>query len=206
VTAVLHGLTRRVDAAPAQDGKSAPAQVSAGAAGEPELDVRDLAPAQRHETIFASYQDLTPGQGFVLVNDHDPKPLRYQFEAEHAGQFTWDSIEAGPQVWRVRIGRAPGAATARDGQAASSGRLAGPDGSDEEPDLDVRRLAHFQRHDAIFTAYRALQPGAGFVLVNDHDPLPLRYQFEAQYPGEFTWDYLEAGPEAWRVRIGRPGA
>jgi len=49
----------------------------------------------------------------------------------------------------------------------------------------------------------AAAPGRGFVLVNDHDPRPLRYQFEAQYTGEFTWDYLEAGPRVWRVRIGR---
>ena len=210
VTAALHGLARRVGTVPARDGRPArvqePAPVPADAASGPELDVRDLAPAQRHETIFASYEDLAPGQGFVLVNDHDPKPLRYQFEAEQAGQFTWDSIEAGPEVWRVRIGRPPAAAKAGDGQAAPSGGQAGPDDSDEEPDLDVRQLAHWQRHDVIFTAYRTLKPGAGFVLVNDHDPLPLRYQFEANYPGEFTWDYLEAGPKAWRVRIGRPGA
>jgi uncharacterized protein (DUF2249 family) len=77
------------------------------------------------------------------------------------------------------------------------------DGEGEEPDLDVRQLPHGQRHEVIFTAYEALQPGRSFVLVNDHDPLPLRYQFEAQYPAEFTWDYLDAGPASWRVRIGR---
>ncbi|MGH9293306.1 MAG: DUF2249 domain-containing protein [Acidimicrobiales bacterium] len=55
--------------------------------------------------MFAAYGALAPGAGFVLVNDHDPKPLRYQFEAEHAGRFTWDVVEAGPEVWRVRIGR-----------------------------------------------------------------------------------------------------
>ena len=81
-------------------------RMHAAAAGEdPLLDVRDLAPAQRHETIFRAYHDLTPGTGFVLVNDHDPKPLGYQFEAEYAGQFTWDYLESGPEVWRVRIGR-----------------------------------------------------------------------------------------------------
>ena len=53
-----------------------------------------------------AYRDLAPGAGFVLVNDHDPKPLRYQFEAEHAGQFTWQYLDSGPEVWRVRIGRA----------------------------------------------------------------------------------------------------
>ena len=77
------------------------------------------------------------------------------------------------------------------------------DANDEEPDLDVRRVAHFRRHDLIFSAYRALQPGRGFVLVNDHDPKPLRYQFEAQYAGDYSWDYIEAGPQVWRVRVGR---
>lgn len=69
------------------------------------LDVRPEPPAKRHELIFDTYHDLRPGQGFVLVNDHDPKPLRYQFEAEHAGAYTWDYLQQGPEVWRVRIGR-----------------------------------------------------------------------------------------------------
>jgi uncharacterized protein (DUF2249 family) len=94
VTAALHGLARRVDEGAVKPGDDAV------------LDVRDLAPAQRHETIFSTYRELAPGAGFVLVNDHDPRPLRYQFEAEHAGQFTWQSLESGPEVWRVRIGRA----------------------------------------------------------------------------------------------------
>jgi uncharacterized protein (DUF2249 family) len=70
-----------------------------------QLDVRREPPARRHELIFDTYHDLQRGTGFVLVNDHDPKPLRYQFEAEHAGAFTWEYLEQGPEVWRVRIGR-----------------------------------------------------------------------------------------------------
>jgi uncharacterized protein (DUF2249 family) len=70
-----------------------------------QLDVRTEPPARRHELIFDTYDQLEPGAGFVLVNDHDPKPLYYQFAAEHAGQFSWDYLEQGPQVWRVRIGR-----------------------------------------------------------------------------------------------------
>ncbi|MCL5947594.1 MAG: DUF2249 domain-containing protein [Actinobacteria bacterium] len=69
-----------------------------------ELDVRNLVPATRHETIFAEYNALSPGESFILINDHDPKPLYYQFEAEHAGNYTWDYLETGPKVWRVRIG------------------------------------------------------------------------------------------------------
>ena len=69
------------------------------------LDVRSEPPARRHELIFDTYNALQPSEGFVLVNDHDPKPLQYQFEAEHAGAYSWDYLEQGPDVWRVRIGR-----------------------------------------------------------------------------------------------------
>lgn len=69
------------------------------------LDVRDLAPRLRHEQIFAAFHRLQPGEAYILVNDHDPKPLYYQFQAEQTGRFSWDYLEQGPEVWRVRIGR-----------------------------------------------------------------------------------------------------
>ena len=69
------------------------------------LDVRPDPPALRHELIFGTFHALKPGESFLLVNDHDPKPLFYQFKIEYAGQFTWDYVESGPEVWRVRIGR-----------------------------------------------------------------------------------------------------
>jgi uncharacterized protein (DUF2249 family)/hemerythrin-like domain-containing protein len=72
----------------------------------PVLDVRPLPPAQRHERIFQTYAALPPGAAFVLINDHDPKPLHYQFMYEYPGQFTWEYEERGPTVWRVRIGKA----------------------------------------------------------------------------------------------------
>ncbi|MDE3131165.1 MAG: DUF2249 domain-containing protein [Acidobacteriota bacterium] len=72
---------------------------------DPQLDVRSEPPARRHELIFENYHQLAPGDGFELVNDHDPKPLYFQLEAEHGGQFTWSYLESGPEVWRVRIGR-----------------------------------------------------------------------------------------------------
>jgi uncharacterized protein (DUF2249 family) len=70
-----------------------------------DLDVRSEPPARRHELIFDTWQGLSAGQGFTLINDHDPKPLYYQFAAEHEGEFSWDYVEQGPEVWRVRIGR-----------------------------------------------------------------------------------------------------
>lgn len=69
------------------------------------LDVRSIVPKERHPLIFKTFEDLRPAEAFVLVNDHDPKPLFYQFQAERQGQFRWDYLEQGPEVWRVRIGR-----------------------------------------------------------------------------------------------------
>ncbi len=50
------------------------------------LDVRSEPPVRRHELIFTSFDDLPTGDAFVLVNDHDPKPLYYQLEAEQTGK------------------------------------------------------------------------------------------------------------------------
>ncbi|HKI57263.1 MAG TPA: DUF2249 domain-containing protein [Trueperaceae bacterium] len=70
------------------------------------LDVRDIAPRERHPLIFETFDGLEPGTAFELVNDHDPKPLYYQFQAERPGQVAWEYLEQGPECWRVRIARA----------------------------------------------------------------------------------------------------
>ena len=46
------------------------------------LDVRTEPPVRRHTVIFEAFEALDPGAAFELVNDHDPKPLYYQFAAE----------------------------------------------------------------------------------------------------------------------------
>lgn len=69
--------------------------------------------------------------------------------------------------------------------------------------LDVREIPHGRRHPRIFGIYARLAPGESFVLVNNHDPKPLRREFQATYPDQFGWDYLEAGPDQWQVRIKR---
>lgn len=69
--------------------------------------------------------------------------------------------------------------------------------------LDVRVIPPAQRHPMIFQRFHALTVGGGFTLVNDHDPKPLYYQLNFEYSGQLGWDYLEQGPEVWRVRISR---
>ncbi len=72
--------------------------------------------------------------------------------------------------------------------------------------IDVRSLIPRQRHAKIFELVEALQPGGAFILVNDHDPKPLYYQLEAEYPDQFNWTYVESGPEVWRVEIAKKQA
>lgn len=69
------------------------------------LDVRAIPPAQRHPMIFARFNALPVGGSFMLINDHDPKPLYYQLNFEYSGQLGWEYLEQGPQVWRVCISR-----------------------------------------------------------------------------------------------------
>jgi len=59
------------------------------------------------------------------------------------------------------------------------------------------------KHKVIFETFGRLQPAEAMLLINDHDPIPLRFQFEAMYPGQFSWEYLERGPEMFRVKIGK---
>lgn len=67
------------------------------------LDVRPMAPAVRHETIFGRLDELPVGDTIRLVVDHDPVPLRYQLDATRPGHFRWDYVEQGPEEWAVDI-------------------------------------------------------------------------------------------------------
>lgn len=69
------------------------------------IDVRTIAPRLRHQLIFSTFESLDGGESFLLVNDHDPKPLYYQFNSEYPGIFEWVYEESGPDVWQVRIAR-----------------------------------------------------------------------------------------------------
>ena len=70
-----------------------------------ELDVRVLPPRDKHPTIFRTFDALTSGQSMLLLNDHDPKPLRYQLAAVRPESFDWKYEAEGPELWRVRISR-----------------------------------------------------------------------------------------------------
>lgn len=76
---------------------------STGVAPVATIDVREMIPRDRHPAIFGLLDQLACGATLLLVNDHDPMPLRYQLDATRPGQFSWTYVEEGPEVWQVHI-------------------------------------------------------------------------------------------------------
>jgi uncharacterized protein (DUF2249 family) len=70
-------------------------------------------------------------------------------------------------------------------------------------ELDVRPMPHGSRHEEIFGRLERLGRGEALVIVNDHDPKPLRYQLDALWPSAFDWSYETGGPGLWKVTIAR---
>lgn len=86
-----------------------------------EIDVRTIPPYQRHAQIFGQFDELPAGQALVIVNDHDPVPLRRQFEARTPGQFEWNYLQAGPALWRVQIDKLADGPAESNGDSCCSG-------------------------------------------------------------------------------------
>ena len=57
------------------------------------------------------------------------------------------------------------------------------------------------KHATIFARYDELKSGEHFILHNDHDPKPLYYQLMQLKGDVFTWEYLEQGPEWFKIKI-----
>jgi len=69
------------------------------------LDVTLIEPRLKHPKIFEKFDSLSSNQGFIIHNDHDPKPLYYQLLGERGQIFTWEYLENGPETWKVKIAK-----------------------------------------------------------------------------------------------------
>lgn len=69
--------------------------------------------------------------------------------------------------------------------------------------LNVTLLEPRQKHPTIFVRFDELEEGESLTIHNDHDPKPLYYQLLGERGNIFTWEYLEQGPEWWKVKISK---
>ena len=157
-----------------------------------------------------------PGPRVMLLYLHAGQSL-----PEHAASDTitvqalsgWTTFYDGPvpfemksgTLLRLEAGR-PHALIAQEDSVLLVTVLSRPESkgsSVENSVLDLRSVARGQRHPLVFARVSGMAVGESFTIVNDHDPQPLRRQLELQFMDEITWDYLERGPEAFRVCIAR---
>jgi uncharacterized protein (DUF2249 family) len=68
-----------------------------------EIDVRIIPPKLKHRTIYQTLQALPLNETLRIVNDHDPRPLRFELDADYPHAFAWQYVESGPDRWLVEI-------------------------------------------------------------------------------------------------------
>ncbi|MDE3149881.1 MAG: DUF2249 domain-containing protein [Acidobacteriota bacterium] len=85
-----------------------PADAAAWTALAPQgrvLDLREAPRERRHSIVFYAFAQLSAGESFFLVNDHDPQPLRAQMEQLRPGELSWEYELRGPDEFRIQVSR-----------------------------------------------------------------------------------------------------
>lgn len=67
--------------------------------------------------------------------------------------------------------------------------------------LFVPSLQPALKHPTILKKFDDLKKDEAFLLINDHDPIPLYYEMKAEKGDTFEWKKIEDGPEVWKVEI-----
>jgi len=155
------------------------------------VDVRDLTPQRRHEALLDIFDELAADEGFVLVNDHDPKPLYHELRSMHGDVVEWEYASRDPGEWRVEVVKTD------DSEAAAT---------DVVTRYDVREIPKRERHPTIHHRYGMIPDGGTMEIVAPHEPRPLRREFHQQYGDSFTWTVVESEPGRCRVRITKAGS
>jgi uncharacterized protein (DUF2249 family) len=150
------------------------------------IDVRDLKPQRRHEALLGIFDDLGADEGFVLVNDHDPKPLYHELRSMHGDVIDWTYRSRGEDGWRVEVVKT----------AESEA-----DDEDVVTRYDVRDIPKEERHPTIHHRYGMLPEGGTMELVAPHEPRPLRGEFRERYGNAFAWEVVENEPGRCRVHV-----
>ncbi|MDF9748286.1 DUF2249 domain-containing protein [Natrinema salsiterrestre] len=150
------------------------------------FDVRSMPPQKRHRVLLETFDDLEPGEGFVFLNDHDPKPLSHEIRSTRGETFDWEYRSRESREWAVEVVKTDASEGATDGVFTK---------------FDVRKIPKQERHPTIHHRYGMLPDGATMEIVAPHEPRPLRQEFTQRYGGSFSWDVAESEPGRCRVQI-----
>lgn len=168
------------------------------------INVPEIEPRMKHPTIFQVFDSLIEGESLIIHNDHDPKPVYYQLLAERGDIFTWQYLENGPEVWRVRIIKKDAVRADRKLSEANVQEVVGSARKDVV--INVPEIEPRLKHPMIFQVFDELAAGESLIIHNDHDPKPVYYQLLGERGDVFIWQYLQQGPQWWDVRVTKKGA
>ena len=167
------------------------------------LNVSVLPPQLKHPTIFARFDELSGGENLIIHNDHDPKPLYYHLLGERGNIFTWEYLEDGPELFRIKITKNKEALSKKEDVEKFGKPVNKASASEKENILNVSLIEPKLKHPTIFIRFDELVAGESLTIHNDHDPKPLYYQLLGERGNIFTWEYLQEGPDLWKVKISK---
>lgn len=67
------------------------------------MDVRLLAPAERHADILRAFDRLAAGQSLLVVTDHDARPLHTELEQTRRFAYSWAQRRIGDRQWEITL-------------------------------------------------------------------------------------------------------
>ncbi|OKL38521.1 DUF2249 domain-containing protein [Pontibacter flavimaris] len=152
------------------------------------LDLRQMDKKDWKQVVFHRYSMMETGTVMELIAKEDPEEIHAVFKAKFKGKHSWTYLKEVPEAYVIHIRK-----------DASSGL--GDDGFAVVNEFDIRPYPPTERHEMFYRAFADIKPGEAFEFINDHDPKPLYYQMEAESKEPFRWEYLEKGPDEWKVRV-----
>ncbi len=152
------------------------------------LDLRKIDKKDWKQVIFHRYGMMEENTTMELIAKEDPSEIHGIFVNKFEGKHTWIYKTKSPEEYVIHI-------TKKDNSGL------GDDGYSVVNTFDIRPFPPTERHEMFYKAFADIKPGEAFEFINDHDPKPLYYQMEAESKEPFKWEYIEKGPEDWKVRV-----
>ncbi len=152
------------------------------------IDLRKVDKKDWKQVVFHRYGMMEEGTTMELMAREDPKEIHEIFNTKFAGKHSWQYIKEVPAEFVIHLKK-----------EVMTGL--GDDGFSVVNTFDLRPYPPAERHEMFYKAFADIKAGEAFEFLNDHDPKPLYYQMEAESNEPFRWEYLQKGPETWKVRV-----
>ncbi|NGM60986.1 DUF2249 domain-containing protein [Sphingobacterium sp. SGG-5] len=152
------------------------------------LDLRNADKKEWKQIVFHRYGMMEQNTTMGLISAENPIEIHEIFINKFEGKHKWIYKKKSEGEFVIHI-------TKQDNSGL------GDDGFSVVNEFDLRPLPPTERHELFYKAFADIRPGEAFEFINDHDPKPLYYQMEVESKEPFRWEYIEKGPEDWKVRV-----